>query len=141
MSGGDLKEHLDHYRLADGTVTGVDDHTLLSYCRQVVSGMAYLSSKAFVHRDLAARNILVSDDDICKVKGHRDMHTWAQLKCTYIQIADFGMSRDLVDENYYISSGGKIPIKWTAPEVRIAMLIEFAVLMLVVLIQIAKSPK
>lgn len=33
------------------------------------------------------------------------------------QIADFGMSRDLMDENYYISHGGKIPVKWTAPEV------------------------
>ena len=32
------------------------------------------------------------------------------------QIADFGMSRDLADENYYISHGGKIPVKWTAPE-------------------------
>ena len=26
------------------------------------------------------------------------------------------MSRDLDDENYYISHGGKIPVKWTAPE-------------------------
>ena len=34
-----------------------------------------------------------------------------------IQIADFGMSRDLIDENYYVTSGGKIPVKWTAPEV------------------------
>ena len=29
------------------------------------------------------------------------------------------MSRDLDEENYYISNGGKIPVKWTAPEVTI----------------------
>ena len=34
-----------------------------------------------------------------------------------VQIADFGMSRDLQDENYYISHALMIPIKWTAPEV------------------------
>jgi len=33
------------------------------------------------------------------------------------QIADFGLSRDLMDEIYYVSRGGKIPVKWTAPEV------------------------
>ena len=33
------------------------------------------------------------------------------------QIADFGMSRDLMDEDYYVAHGGKIPVKWTAPEV------------------------
>ena len=32
------------------------------------------------------------------------------------QVADFGMSRDLADENYYVSHGGMIPVKWTAPE-------------------------
>ena len=37
----------------------------------------------------------------------------------FVQIADFGMSRNLLDENYYITSGGKIPVKWTAPEVHI----------------------
>ena len=26
------------------------------------------------------------------------------------------MSRDLADENYYVSHGGMIPVKWTAPE-------------------------
>ena len=26
------------------------------------------------------------------------------------------MSRDLADENYYISQGGTVPVKWTAPE-------------------------
>jgi len=34
-----------------------------------------------------------------------------------LQIADFGMSRDLMEEKYYVTSGGKIPVKWTAPEV------------------------
>ncbi len=35
-----------------------------------------------------------------------------------LQISDFGMARDLQDEDYYVSHGGKIPVKWTAPEVR-----------------------
>ena len=34
-----------------------------------------------------------------------------------MQIADFGMSRELMDESYYVSHGGKVPVKWTAPEV------------------------
>ena len=33
------------------------------------------------------------------------------------QIGDFGMARDLMDDTYYTSKGGKIPVKWTAPEV------------------------
>ena len=32
------------------------------------------------------------------------------------QVSDFGMSRDLSDDTYYVSHGGKIPVKWTAPE-------------------------
>ena len=34
----------------------------------------------------------------------------------FIKVADFGMSRDLADETYYVSHGGMIPVKWTAPE-------------------------
>ena len=33
------------------------------------------------------------------------------------------MSRDLIDETYYVSHGGMIPVKWTAPEVCILLYI------------------
>ena len=39
------------------------------------------------------------------------------------QVADFGMSRNLIDEDYYVTSGGLIPVKWTAPEVRTTQII------------------
>lgn len=45
-------------------------HTLLSYCRQIATGLYYLSRKGFVHRDIAARNILLSEDhEICKASN------------------------------------------------------------------------
>ena len=54
------------FRTQQATV-GISEHDLLSYCRQISSGLNYLTNKHFVHRDLAARNILVSSDDVCKV--------------------------------------------------------------------------
>ena len=33
------------------------------------------------------------------------------------QIGDFGMARDVSDDNYYVTKGGKVPIRWCAPEV------------------------
>ncbi|XP_036103433.1 ephrin type-A receptor 1 [Molossus molossus] len=64
----------------------------------IASGMTYLSDQNYVHRDLAARNILVSQNLCCKV-------------------SDFGLTRLLDNFNgTYETQGGKIPIRWTAPE-------------------------
>ncbi|XP_065655636.1 uncharacterized protein LOC100214787 isoform X5 [Hydra vulgaris] len=76
-----------------------DLHKLfLRMARNINAGITYLASLKFVHRDLAARNILLDSDLTCK-------------------IADFGLSRHfLSEEQYYLSNGGRIPVKWTAPE-------------------------
>ncbi|XP_064395470.1 uncharacterized protein LOC135342615 isoform X2 [Halichondria panicea] len=98
LSNGDLRNFLIKMQPESGEmVPSNTPKLLLKFCQQISSGMDYLARKAFVHRDLAARNILVSEDKVCK-------------------ISDFGMSRDLMDESYYVSQGGKIPVKWTAPE-------------------------
>ena len=44
--------------------------TLLTFSRQIASGMMYLSNKGYVHRDLAARNILLDHAYNCKVSEY-----------------------------------------------------------------------
>ncbi|MGH0164110.1 UNVERIFIED_CONTAM: hypothetical protein FKN15_046483 [Acipenser sinensis] len=72
---------------------------LVGLLRGIAAGMNYLSDLGYIHRDLAARNILVNSNLVCKV-------------------SDFGLSRGLEDDPdaAYTTSGGKIPIRWTAPE-------------------------
>ncbi|XP_026862687.2 ephrin type-B receptor 3 isoform X3 [Electrophorus electricus] len=95
MENGALDSFL---RLNDGQFTVIQ---LVGMLRGIAAGMKYLSDMNYVHRDLAARNILVNSNLVCKV-------------------SDFGLSRFLEDDpsdpTYTSSLGGKIPIRWTAPE-------------------------
>lgn len=94
----------------------------LNMASEIANGMEFLASKFFVHRDLACRNVLVG---IGKTnEGQRRIST-AGMVC---KIADFGLSRgsgkphtntdDLAytHEDYYQSTTGIFPVRWTAPE-------------------------
>lgn len=75
------------------------DHcTLLDITLQVCRGMAYLERHNYIHRDLAARNCLVGAENVVKV-------------------ADFGLARYVIDDQYTSNGGAKFPIKWSPPEV------------------------
>uniref|UniRef100_A0A671NHA0 Platelet-derived growth factor receptor alpha n=1 Tax=Sinocyclocheilus anshuiensis TaxID=1608454 RepID=A0A671NHA0_9TELE len=84
--------------LSDDTNEGLTTVDLLSFTYQVARGMEFLASKNCVHRDLAARNVLLSQGKIVK-------------------ICDFGLARDIMHDNNYISKGSTfLPVKWMAPE-------------------------
>ncbi|XP_050425220.1 tyrosine-protein kinase receptor torso-like [Adelges cooleyi] len=72
---------------------------LLRFASQAANGMVFLEKNRIVHRDLAARNVLLSDH-----------HT--------IKICDFGLSRDVYEQNLYTKSkdGDPLPVKWMALE-------------------------
>ncbi|MEQ2209087.1 Ephrin type-A receptor 2 [Xenoophorus captivus] len=91
--------HPNIIRLEGDHDTEIPSYQLLGMLRGIAAGMKYLSDMNYVHRDLAARNVLVNSNLECKV-------------------SDFGLSRILEDdaEGTYTTRGGKIPIRWTAPE-------------------------
>lgn len=71
---------------------------LLDMCMQVCSAMEFLEKNGCIHRDLAARNCLVGENNVVKV-------------------ADFGLTRFVIDDEYTSSFGSKYPVRWSAPEV------------------------
>ncbi len=75
----------------------LDDEKIL-IAGDCAEGLMYLTERGFLHRDVAARNVLLNSE-------HRG------------KISDFGLSRESADDSYYISRGGALPVRWTAPEV------------------------
>lgn len=59
--------------------------------------MSHLERRGLIHRDLAARNVLIGENLLTKV-------------------ADFGLARVIVDNEYSAHQGARFPVKWTAPE-------------------------
>lgn len=88
---------LNYLRRHEQTLIG-NMGLLLDMCIQVSKGMAYLERHNYIHRDLAARNCLVGSENTVKV-------------------ADFGLARYVLDDQYTSSGGTKFPIKWAPPEV------------------------
>ena len=70
---------------------------LLCWAHQVARGMQYLASKRVMHGDLACRNILLAQDNVVK-------------------ICDFGLAKDIMNNNYQKSTDGPLPVKWLAVE-------------------------
>ncbi|KQS70766.1 uncharacterized protein Dere_GG23459, isoform F [Drosophila erecta] len=88
---------LNYLRRHEKTLIG-NMGLLLDMCIQVSKGMTYLERHNYIHRDLAARNCLVGSENVVKV-------------------ADFGLARYVLDDQYTSSGGTKFPIKWAPPEV------------------------
>ena len=86
---------LDKYLVNNVYSLSIADQIAL--CCGVSRGMVYLTKKGYIHRDIAARNVLVDKDMTPK-------------------ITDFGLSRFSEDNFYQVKTGGKIPVRWTAPE-------------------------
>lgn len=101
-------------RAAEGSSVNFCDK--LTMAKEIALGMEHLSSLHFIHRDLAARNVLVSDGK--KVIAAKGDNRTSALVC---KIADFGLSRSggkdiAATEDYYKSTRGVFPVRWTAPE-------------------------
>lgn len=122
-------------QLNDGQFTVIQ---LVGMLRGIAAGMKYLSEMNYVHRDLAARNILVNSNLVCKVSDFglsrflEDDPSDPTYTSSLVQEAagrepggganqaraqGWGSARShRVKGMCPPHQGGKIPIRWTAPE-------------------------
>ncbi|VDM04818.1 unnamed protein product [Schistocephalus solidus] len=93
---GSLLHLLQKHRVFFLQASTQRETVFLQFCKQIATGMEYLSSIGIVHRDLAARNVVVTSEGVLK-------------------IADFGLTR-IVNIYYRMRHPGRLPIKWMSPE-------------------------
>lgn len=123
------------FQLNDGQFTVIQ---LVGMLRGIAAGMKYLSEMNYVHRDLAARNILVNSNLVCKVSDFglsrflEDDPSDPTYTSSLVQEAAGRETGGGADQagvwgwgaapSHRVKGvcpphqGGKIPIRWTAPE-------------------------
>jgi len=74
---------------------------ILEMAKDASSGILYLHSRNVLHRDIACRNLLVKKENERYV----------------VKVADFGLSRSLYNNSYYVSETAVFARKWAAPEI------------------------
>ena len=79
MPGGDLQTWLRDASRHEG----LRIVTMVNTGAQLADALCYLHAVGVLHRDLAARNVLVGDS------------------LELVKLADFGMSREVNEKNYY----------------------------------------
>lgn len=95
---------------------------ILDMAVQIGSAMHYLEKNGFIHRDLVRENVsrldatppLPSSPPLCSSQAARNCLVGER---NIVKVADFGLARFVVDDEYTASEGTKFPIKWAAPEV------------------------
>ncbi|XP_070573998.1 uncharacterized protein [Ptychodera flava] len=96
-SGNDDGEDIYAYNDAFEIKNPVKSENLMLFAEQIATGMEHLSSLKIIHRKLGVRNVMVGDGKICK-------------------IASFSHAIRTDQQSVVDKVGGRIPIRWMAPE-------------------------
>ncbi|XP_070577297.1 tyrosine kinase receptor Cad96Ca-like [Ptychodera flava] len=96
-NGGGDDEDLYVYSEVFESKNSVTSEQLMLFAEQIVIGLDHLASQKIIHRKLGVRNVLLGDGKICK-------------------IAAFSYAIRSDKETVKDSLGGRLPIRWMAPE-------------------------